>query len=91
MKRKISGTKFHIARLTLSHHRRATFHKPARESMRAAIRTRCRLLQIRHLSGADPSNWIGMDYNDVLGHILHPELRQRYAFEQLWGDAKRVK
>ena len=41
--------------------------------------------------GFPPSRWIVMDYNDVLVHIFHPELRQSYGLEQLWGDAKRVK
>ena len=45
----------------------------------------------RHRDGFPPSRWIVMDYNDVLVHIFHPELRQRYALEQLWGDAKKVK
>lgn len=44
-----------------------------------------------HRDGFPPSRWIVMDYSDVLIHIFHPELRQRYALEQLWGDAKRVK
>ena len=44
-----------------------------------------------HRDGFPPSRWIVMDYHDVLVHIFHPELRQRYALEQLWGDAKRVK
>lgn len=37
------------------------------------------------------SRWVVLDYGDVLVHVFHPELRQRYALEQLWGDAKRVK
>ena len=41
--------------------------------------------------GFPPSRWIVMDFNDVLVHVFHPELRQRYALEQLWGDAKRVR
>lgn len=41
--------------------------------------------------GFPPSRWIVMDYGDVLIHIFHPELRQRYGLEHLWGDAKRVK
>ena len=44
-----------------------------------------------HRDGYPPSRWIVMDYNDVLIHIFHPELRQRYCLEDLWGDAKRVK
>jgi ribosome-associated protein len=41
--------------------------------------------------GFPPSRWVVMDYGDVLIHIFHPELRQRYGLEHLWGDAKRVK
>jgi ribosome-associated protein len=48
-------------------------------------------IRARHREGFPPSRWIVMDYNDVLVHIFHPELRQRYALEQLCGDAKRVK
>ena len=44
-----------------------------------------------HRDGYPPSRWIVMDYNDVLIHIFHPELRQRYSLEDLWRDAKRVK
>jgi ribosome-associated protein len=41
--------------------------------------------------GYPPSRWIVMDYTDVLIHIFHPELRQRYGLEELWSDAKRVR
>ena len=44
-----------------------------------------------HRDGYPPSRWIVMDYNDVLIHIFHPDLRQRYGLEDLWGDAKRLK
>jgi ribosome-associated protein len=44
-----------------------------------------------HRDGFPPSRWVVMDYGDVLIHIFHPELRQRYGLEHLWGDAKRVK
>jgi ribosome-associated protein len=44
-----------------------------------------------HRDGFPPSRWIVMDYNDVLIHIFHPELRERYGLEDLWGDAKRLK
>jgi len=45
----------------------------------------------RHRDGYPPSRWIVMDYNDVMIHIFHPDLREHYALEQLWGDAKRVR
>lgn len=45
----------------------------------------------RGQNGLPPSRWIVLDYGSVLIHVFHPELRERYALEQLWGDAKRVK
>ena len=44
-----------------------------------------------HRDGFPASRWVVMDYGDVLIHIFHPELRQRYGLEDLWGDAKRVR
>ena len=32
-----------------------------------------------------------MDFADVIVHIFRTDLRQHYALERLWGDAKRVK
>jgi ribosome-associated protein len=41
--------------------------------------------------GYAPSRWIVIDFNDVIVHIFHPDLREHYGLEALWGDAKRVK
>jgi ribosome-associated protein len=41
--------------------------------------------------GYPPSRWVVMDYGDVMIHIFHPELRERYGLETLWGDGKPVK
>ncbi len=40
--------------------------------------------------GVPVSRWVILDYGDILIHIFHPEVRQRFALEQLWGDAKRL-
>lgn len=56
-----------------------------------ARRLRDRGVRVKGRDGFPPSRWIVMDYNDVLVHIFHPDLRERYALEQLWGDAKRVR
>ncbi|MEI8314044.1 MAG: ribosome silencing factor [Verrucomicrobiota bacterium] len=45
----------------------------------------------RHHAGFPQSRWVVLDYGDVLIHVFHPELRERYDLEHLWGDAKRVK
>ncbi len=34
--------------------------------------------------------WIVLDLIDVVVHIFKPEIRQYYALEKLWGDAKVV-
>jgi len=48
-------------------------------------------LRPRHHSGQPSSRWVLLDFGDVMLHIFHPELRERYALEQLWGDGKRVR
>jgi len=36
------------------------------------------------------SNWVVLDYFDVIVHVMHTEARARYDLEGLWGDAKPV-
>ena len=49
--------------------------------------------QVRPLSleGLALSQWVAMDYGDVIVHIFRTDLRQIYTLERLWSDAKRVK
>jgi len=55
-------------------------------------------VKVREWSGADPlysegkadSRWVVLDYVDVMVHIMHQEMRELYALEELWGDAKIV-
>jgi ribosome-associated protein len=44
-----------------------------------------------HHDGYPKSRWIVMDFGDLIIHIFHPDLREHYDLEHLWGDAKRVK
>jgi len=44
----------------------------------------------RAADGEARSMWMVIDYVDVVVHILHEEMRARYALEELWGDAPRV-
>jgi ribosome-associated protein len=48
-------------------------------------------VRTKHHDGYPPSRWVVLDYGDVMIHVFHPELRERYGLEHLWGDAKRVK
>ena len=31
-----------------------------------------------------------MDFGDVIAHIFRQDVRQHYALERLWADAKRI-
>lgn len=39
-------------------------------------------------AGTAESKWLVADYYDFVLHVLSPEMRKRYALEQLWKDAK---
>ena len=40
--------------------------------------------------GSVASQWLVMDYSDVLVHIFHQKKREFYALESLWSDAPRL-
>jgi len=40
--------------------------------------------------GDHESQWVVLDYGIMMVHAFHPEKRELYALEDLWGDAKRV-
>lgn len=42
------------------------------------------------VSGNSPSQWMILDYGDVLVHIMHTQKRKFYRLEDLWGDAIRL-
>lgn len=44
-----------------------------------------------HKEGADSSEWILMDYVNVVAHIFQTPVRDFYALEELWGDAQITK
>ncbi len=41
-----------------------------------------------HKEGTDNSQWILLDYGDVVVHIFQQEFRDFYKLEELWADAK---
>lgn len=41
-----------------------------------------------HTEGTAQSNWILLDFVDVVVHIFKKESREFYSLERLWGDAK---
>lgn len=43
-----------------------------------------------HKDGVSDSQWVVVDFVDVIVHVFHPEKREFYALEELWADAPRV-
>ena len=42
-----------------------------------------------HLEGLRGGRWVLMDYVDFVVHVFHPQAREFYQLERLWGDAPR--
>ena len=42
------------------------------------------------MDGERQASWIALDYGDVVVHLMHPESREYYRLEDLWGDGKAV-
>ncbi len=42
------------------------------------------------VEGRWSSQWVLMDYGDVIVHIFRQDVREHYALERLWADAKRI-
>ncbi len=40
-----------------------------------------------HVEGLGQGRWVLLDYVDFVVHVFHPELREFYQLERLWGDA----
>jgi len=45
-------------------------------------------LRPAHVEGKTNSQWVLVDYFDVIVHIFYPETREFYELEDLWKDAK---
>lgn len=43
-----------------------------------------------HCDGELDGEWIVMDYGDIVIHLFIPEMREKYALEELWKKAKIV-
>jgi len=41
-----------------------------------------------HKEGTETSEWILMDYVNVVAHVFQTSVREFYSLEVLWGDAK---
>ena len=48
-------------------------------------------LTARGTDGGINTNWVVMDYFDVIVHVMRADVRELYNLEDLWGDAPQVK
>ena len=43
-----------------------------------------------HVEGKTNSDWVLLDYVNVVGHVFYKEKRSFYDIEELWSDATRI-
>ena len=43
-----------------------------------------------HVEGLETSEWVLMDFVDIVVHIFQKQTRSHYDIESLWGDAKQT-
>jgi len=66
--------------------------EPHLKAIRNEIESRLKKEGVRAhgIDGFPYSQWVVMDYMDVVVHIFAGEQREFYSLERLWGDARRV-
>ncbi len=40
--------------------------------------------------GHNGSNWVILDYNDIVVHVFYKETRDYYQLERLWSDGEKI-
>ena len=45
-------------------------------------------LRVHHIEGLQNSQWVLLDYFDILVHVFQEEYRSFYRLEELWADGK---
>ncbi len=46
---------------------------------------------LSHVSFNDESGWVALDFGSVIAHVFYKPLREVYALESLWSDAKKIR
>jgi ribosome-associated protein len=49
------------------------------------------LIKAHHVEGLQNSQWVLLDYFDILVHVFQEEYRAFYRLEELWADGKVTK
>ena len=57
------------------------------ESIEKKLKQEARI-RAHHVEGLQNSQWVLMDYFDVLVHVFQEEYRSFYKLEELWADGK---
>ncbi len=47
-------------------------------------------IEPKQVQGNNGSNWIILDYSDIVVHIFNKEMRDFYNLERLWSDGSEV-
>ncbi|HNX80925.1 MAG TPA: ribosome silencing factor [Candidatus Omnitrophota bacterium] len=50
-----------------------------------------KIKSLSKVSSDDQSGWIVLDFSSVIVHIFNKPVREFYALERLWSDAKKVR
>jgi ribosome-associated protein len=45
----------------------------------------------RAVDGTLQTNWLVLDFFDVIVHVMRSDVREHYDLESLWGDAPKVR
>jgi ribosome-associated protein len=68
--------------------------EPQLKAIASEIETRLRedddAMRPMAIDGFPASQWIVLDYLQVVVHIFHRDKREFYSLEDLWGDAPRI-
>ena len=63
--------------------------KTIAEEVEARLKGECGISPFR-VEGVAESQWVLLDYGDLVVHVFLEETRQYYDLERLWSDAPRV-
>lgn len=44
--------------------------------------------KVLYIEGEREGDWIAIDCGEVMIHLMTPEMREKYALEQVWKDGK---
>ena len=57
------------------------------ESIEKKLKEEARM-RVHHVEGLKNSQWVLLDYYDILVHVFQEEFRSFYKLEELWADGK---